>query len=234
MKYDNICCAKFVLRKNRFIAEIEIGGKVELCHVKNTGRLGELLYEGAEIFVQKSKKAERKTAYDLIGVVADGKTVNIDSLAPNAAVGEYLHRAYPDAKIVPERKYGNSRFDFYMEKGEEKGFIEVKGVTLFRDGYALFPDAPTERGIKHLLELCECVKEGFFAKVFFVICADSGGKLTFAPNRALGEDFADALVYASTNGVEVCAFDCRVGADYMEIKDSIKVEIMKGRKTECF
>ncbi len=225
MKYENIYGAIFLLRKNRFIAEIEIDGKKQLCHVKNTGRLRELLYEGADVFVEKCTSQGRKTAYDLICVLKDGKVVNIDSLAPNAAVGEYLRKIYPEAKIIPEQKYGNSRFDFYMENGEEKGFIEVKGVTLFRNGYALFPDAPTERGIKHLLELCRCVKDEYFAKVFFVICADSEEKLTFAPNRALGDDFASALKYASQNGVEVCAFDCITGADFIEIKGRINTEI---------
>lgn len=225
MKYDNICSAKFISRKNRFICEIEIDGKAEICHVKNTGRLRELLFEGVTVYVQKSSKSDRKTAYDLISVEGTGKIVNIDSFAPNIAVGEYLRKTYPDAKIVPEKKYGNSRFDFYMESGEEKGYIEVKGVTLFKDGFALFPDAPTERGIKHLLELCECAKEGYFAKVFFVIAKDSEGKLTFSPNRELYDDFADALKIAFENGVEVCAFDCRVDKDVFEIKDRINIKI---------
>lgn len=225
MNYENIRKAEFVKRINRFICEIKIDDKTELCHVKNTGRLSELLVSGAQVYVTESDKAERKTKYDLVTVVKDGEFVNIDSFAPNIAAGEYLHRVYPDAKIIPEKKYGNSRFDFYMENCGEKGFVEVKGVTLFRDGRALFPDAPTDRGIKHLYELCECKRLGYFAKVFFVVAADTKGKLCFSPNRALGDDFANALVYAENCGVEICAFDCSVTADSMTVKKQINVVI---------
>ena len=225
MRYGNIRKAEFVLRKNRFICEIEIDGKKESCHVKNTGRLRELFTEGATVYVEVSDKPERKTKYDLVAVEKDGRTVNVDSFAPNLAVGEYLRKIYPDGKVTAEKTFGNSRFDFYVENGDEKGFIEVKGVTLFRDGKALFPDAPTERGIKHLSELCECVRAGYFAKVFFIIAADFGGEITFSPNLAVGNDFSEALYRASQNGVEVCAFDCNVGADFMEIKESVNVKI---------
>lgn len=224
MKYNNVKKAEFVIRRNRFICEIMIDGKKEDCHVKNTGRLAELLIPGTEIYVEVSTKAERKTKYDLVTVVKDGKYINIDSFAPNLAVGEYLQSLYPKAKIIPEKKFGNSRFDFYVESDSEKGFVEVKGVTLFRDGKALFPDAPTERGIKHLAELSECVKQGFFAKVFFVICSDNDN-VTFSPNRAVGDSFADALIKASGSGVEVCAFNCRAGADFMTVKSRIKTDL---------
>lgn len=223
MKYNNVRKAVFVVRRNRFICEIIIDGKKEDCHVKNTGRLRELLVPGAEVYVEVSGNPARKTKYDLIAVVKDGKIINIDSFAPNLATGEYLKKIYPEGKVVAEQRFGNSRFDFYVENGDEKGFIEVKGVTLFLDGRALFPDAPTERGIKHLGELCECVKEGYFAKVFFIIAADSEDRLAFSPNTAVGDEFADALVKASENGVEICAFDCFVSEDSLGIKKRIPV-----------
>lgn len=225
MKYEGIKKAEFCLRKNRFICEILIDGKREICHVKNTGRLSELLVPGADVYVQESGNPLRKTKYDLISVKKDGTIVNIDSYAPNIAVGEYLKRMYPEAKVCPEKNYGSSRFDFYIENGDEKLFIEVKGVTLFRDGYALFPDAPTERGIKHLRELCDCVQKGYGAKAFFVIAANTEGKLRFSPNRALGDDFAKALCSAARGGVEICAFDCRVDECSMEVKERIWVEL---------
>ena len=225
MNYGNVRKAEFVKRLNRFICEIVIDTRVQLCHVKNTGRLSELLTSGAEIYVTESSNAERKTKYDLVTVVKDGEFVNIDSIAPNIATGEYLRKAYPNAKITPEKKYGNSRFDFYIENGSKKGFIEVKGVTLFRDGKALFPDAPTDRGIKHLAELCKSVNEGYFAKVFFVIAADTKGRLRFSPNRKVGEDFANALASAKNCGVEICAFDCNVTAESIAIKEQIDVVI---------
>lgn len=225
MKYENIRKAEFVRRINRFICEIKINGNTELCHVKNTGRLSELLVSGVEVYVTESAKTERKTKYDLVVVVKDGEYVNIDSFAPNIAVGEYLQLVYPEGKIYPEKKYGNSRFDFYVENGDEKIFIEVKGVTLFRDGKALFPDAPTERGIKHLKELSVCKKEGYMARVFFIISADSKGRLVFSPNRSLGEDFANTLCDAFADGVEVCAFDCVVTSELMTIKKQIDIKL---------
>ncbi len=227
MRYGNIKKAEFIVRRNRFICEILIDGKKEECHVKNTGRLKELFVPGAEVFVSVSDNPERKTKCDLVAVIKDGRIVNVDSFAPNLAMGEYLEKVYPDGTVMPERKFGNSRFDFYVETDNQKGFIEVKGVTLFRDGRALFPDAPTQRGIKHLSELCECVKQGYFAKVFFVIAADSKDELVFSPNRDIGDDFAKALITASENGVEVCAFDCDVTEDRMEIKKQIGVVLDK-------
>ncbi len=225
MKYENVRKAEFLLRRNRFVCEILIDGEREKCHVKNTGRLGELFIPGAEIYVEESRNPARKTKYDLVTVVKDGKFVNVDSFAPNLAVGEYLRSIYPNGKVIPEKKYGNSRFDFYVENGEEKRFVEVKGVTLFKDGYALFPDAPTERGIKHLSELSESLADGYLATVIFVIAADSEGALTFAPNRAVGDDFANALIEAFGRGVEVKAVDCEAFADGIVVKSEIPTEI---------
>ena len=161
MKYENIIKARFISRPNRFIAEVEIDGNIEIAHVKNTGRCKELLTEGTTVYVQKSDNPARKTKYDLITVVKNGMLINMDSQAPNKVFGEWVSQGNFAANvdlIKPECKYGNSRFDFYIEAGGRKIFAEIKGVTLEEEGIVMFPDAPTERGIKHIKELCECVK----------------------------------------------------------------------------
>ena len=171
MKYENIIKAKFINRINRFVAEIEVGGKTEICHVKNTGRCRELLLKDADIFVQKfPEDSGRKTLYDLICVIKNGMYINIDSQAPNGIFSEYAKEVFGKNAIVRrEVKYKNSRFDFYIETENRKIFAEVKGVTLEEDGICRFPDAPTERGIKHLNELCDCIDDGYEAYVIFVI-----------------------------------------------------------------
>ena len=172
MKYKNMEPARFLERPNRFVAYVEQAGKREICHVKNTGRCKELLYPGAELYVQRSENPNRKTPIDLIVVRKGEELINMDSQAPNKVVEEWLregHLCSKEAKIKPECKYGNSRFDFYIEDGERRIFMEVKGVTLEEDGVARFPDAPTERGVKHLKELAECRKAGYEAYVFFVV-----------------------------------------------------------------
>mgnify|MGYP002511549398 FL=1 len=157
MRYKNIREGRFLSRPNRFIARVEIDGQEEICHVKNTGRCRELLVPGASVFLEKSDKKERKTAYDLIAVKKGDRLINMDSQIPNRVVEEWLRKGSlfgEGAYIRPETKYGNSRFDLYLEQGERKIFMEVKGVTLEEDGIARFPDAPTKRGIKHIKELC--------------------------------------------------------------------------------
>ena len=158
MKYNNILQGKFISRPNRFIAYIEIDGKVEICHVKNTGRCRELLIPNAQVFVQKSDNPKRKTKFSLIGVIKENRIINMDSQVPNKVVHEWILRGNLFEEIVrikPEAKYNNSRFDFYIETKNEKVFIEVKGVTLENEGIVRFPDAPTERGVKHIKELCD-------------------------------------------------------------------------------
>ena len=221
MIYNNIRKAEFVIRRNRFICDIIIDGNIEKCHVKNTGRLGELLVPGAEIYVTVSDNMQRKTKYDLITVVKDGKYINVDSFAPNIVVGEYLRRLYPDGKIIAEKSFGNSRFDFYAENGVEKTYIEVKGVTLERDGIVLFPDAPTERGVKHLSELCECIKDGYSAYVLFVIQMKE--VTLFRPNDEMHKAFGDALRAADRAGVKIIAMDCSIEPDSIEIDKEVKV-----------
>ena len=172
MKYERMLEGKFISRPNRFIANIEIDGKIEVCHVKNTGRCRELLVPGAEVYVQKADNPDRKTQFDLISVYKDKMLVNMDSQAPNKVFKEWAETSgyFKNLSYIkPECKYNNSRFDFYLESDQRKIFVEVKGVTLENDGVVSFPDAPTERGIKHLKELEEAVKDGFEAYVCFII-----------------------------------------------------------------
>ncbi len=212
MKYENVVGGVFLERPNRFIAHAEIGGVFEVCHVMNTGRMRELLLPGAEIFLKTSSNPARKTKFDLIAVRRnDGEIINIDSLAPNKVAGEYAKKLFPDAEIIrPETVFGQSRFDFYIKTPTEEIFLEVKGVTLNINGQARFPDAPTERGTKHLRELIEAKKQGFRAMVLFVIAMK--GCESFAPNSSTDPKFAEALSEAKAAGVEVLAVDCRVSA----------------------
>ena len=211
MKYENIIKARFISRPNRFIAEVEIDGNIEIAHVKNTGRCKELLTEGATVYVQKFNNPARKTKYDLISVVKNGMLINMDSQAPNKVFGEWVKNSDFFANLTlakAEKTYGNSRFDYYLETETDKIFVEVKGVTLEEDGVVLFPDAPTERGVKHINELCQCVTDGYKAYIFFIIQMDD--VKYFTPNRKTHPEFADALKAAAENGVGVYALDCKV------------------------
>ena len=168
MKYECIVEAKFISRPNRFIAHVDIDGTEVVVHVKNTGRCKELLIPGCRVYLEKATNPERKTPYDLVAVDTPIGIINIDSQAPNAVVKEWLMKQDYDL-VVPEYKYGNSRIDFYMEKGEDKYLLEVKGCTLIKDGIGYFPDAPTERGVKHLRELTAAIDKGYKAMAAFVI-----------------------------------------------------------------
>ncbi len=221
MKYSNIIKAKFISRPNRFIAHAELNGETVVCHVKNTGRCKELLQSGCEVYLTESDNPARKTKYDLVAVNKNGELFNIDSYAPNIAAGEYLKQKYPFAKIYPERKFGNSRFDFYIENGDEKIIVEVKGVTLEKNGVALFPDAPTERGVKHIKELTELAGKGYRTQILFVIQTENVNCVS--PNDETHKEFGDALRFAQQNGVTVTAVNCTVTPDSMEIKDKIDV-----------
>ena len=219
MRYNNITRGIFLSRPNRFIACVLINGEECVCHVKNTGRLSELLKNGAVVYLEESTNPLRKTKYDLVAVEKDGVLFNIDSYAPNIAAGEYLKELYPDCSVRAEVKHGNSRFDFYIEGENERIFTEVKGVTLIKDGIALFPDAPTERGVKHINELIECVSEGYGARILFVIqTQDAEG---FAPNDETHRAFGDALRRARAAGVEIDAVCCTVTPDTMKISKGI-------------
>ena len=215
MKYKNTVKGKFEKRKNRFIAQVEINGNSETVHVKNTGRLGELLVPGAEVVLEQSDKPERKTKYDLISVYKENLGwVNIDSQATNKVVAEWLAgQGY--TYIKPEYKYGDSRLDFYMERGEENFLMEIKGCTLEIDGVGYFPDAPSERAVKHLRELIKAVSEGYHCIVAFVIAME--GVTEVRPNRATHPEFGQVLEQAVKAGVEVWHLNCAVKEDRLEI-----------------
>ena len=224
MRYDNTMKAIFLCRPNRFIAHIEVDGREEVCHVKNTGRCRELLTDRATIYVEHHDNPNRKTKYSLIAVEKGDLLINMDSQAPNKVVGEWLLEKEPFGKVKllkPECTYGSSRFDFYLETEAEKIFIEVKGVTLEEDGIVRFPDAPTERGIKHLEELRACVEAGYKAAVIFVVQME--GMQHFEPNEKTHPQFGEALRQARKAGVEVLAYECKVTPSSLEITKSIPV-----------
>ena len=224
MKYERIETGKFIERPNRFIAYVEIAGQKETVHVKNTGRCAELLQPGATVYVQKADNPERKTQWDLIGVKKGKRMINMDSQIPNKVVEEWIRKGnlFPHATLIrPETTYKQSRFDLYVEEGERKIFIEVKGVTLEIDGVVKFPDAPTERGVKHIKELCEALEDGYEAYVFFVI--QMKGVKYFTPNMVTHAAFGDALRNAQEQGVRILAYDCKVGKDSIEIHKEVPV-----------
>ena len=226
MKYLNIEEAVFKERPNRFIAYVETRNGREICHVKNTGRCKELLQPDATIYVQRNDNPARKTKLDLIGVKKNQYLINMDSQSPNVAVKEWLKAGNlfsETAKIYPEKKYGDSRFDFYIEDGERKAFMEVKGVTLENDGVCAFPDAPTERGVKHIRELIKCMEEGYEAYILFVIQMSPVKYLK--PNDVTHKAFGDALREAKKAGVHVLARDCRITIDSMEIMNEVEVRL---------
>lgn len=222
MKYTSITKGTFLLRPNRFIAHVCINGKTEICHVKNTGRCKELLTEGAAVFLEKSSNPNRKTMYDLISVYKGSRLINMDSQAPNSVAKEYIHRLYPDALLVkPEVSHGDSRFDYYIETPDKKIFMEVKGVTLEKDGHAMFPDAPTERGIKHIKNLIACISEGYEAAILFII--QMKGVHDFAPNDVTHKAFGDWLRTAKNAGVRIEAVDCIVTEDEIIADSPVKI-----------
>lgn len=226
MLYSNIQQGYFLSRPNRFIAHVEINGVTEICHVKNTGRCRELLTERAVVYVQQHDDSKRKTKYSLIAVRKGNLLINMDSQAPNKAVAEWLTDKQPFGEIKvmkPECRHGNSRFDFYLEAEKRKIFIEVKGVTLENDGIAMFPDAPTARGVKHLHELTDCLKQGYEAAAIFVI-QFTGAKL-FKPNYATHPEFAQALRAAQAAGVQVMALECTVTPESMCIGKSVPLQL---------
>ena len=226
MTYDNIEKARFESRPNRFIAYVSVEGKREKVHVKNTGRCRELLTENAAVFLNKSKNPKRSTCYDLVAVQKGSRLINMDSQAPNKAVQEWLEKGglFPDTVSVrPETTWRNSRFDFYVETAEDKIFIEVKGVTLEQEDVVLFPDAPSQRAVKHVTELAEAVREGYKAYVIFVVQMEN--VKYFTPNRKTQPEFADALLAARGAGVQILAYDCKVTPDSMEIGQSVPVKL---------
>ena len=224
MKYENITLGKFIARPNRFIAHVEIESETHVCHVKNTGRCKELLVPGARVVLCEGKNPARKTKYDLIAVWKGETLINMDSQAPNAVFGEWACRTpFPEnlTLLRPESTWGGSRFDFYYEAGEERGYIEVKGVTLENDGVARFPDAPTTRGARHIRELIACKEAGLGAHLVFVVQMPGISRLE--PNYATDPDFARAMEDAKRAGVNIIALGCDVKENSLEIVKSIPV-----------
>lgn len=215
MKYTNIKKATFLNRPNRFIAEVDIYGQKEIVHVKNTGRCKELLIPGCEVWLTSPGTPGRKTKYDLVAVQkSNGILFNIDSQAPNKVVKEWLLTQDYD-RVIPEYTYGDSRIDFYMEKGAERFLMEVKGCTLEIDGIGYFPDAPTERGVKHIRELIKAKKAGYHAILAFVIQMDGVNEVR--ANVETHPEFGEALEEARKAGVEVMFLKCHVEADEVVI-----------------
>lgn len=224
MRYEGMLEARFLSRPNRFVAMVELEGQEVVCHVKNTGRCRELLIPGAAVYIQKAVNPQRKTPYDLIAVRKDGRLINMDSAAPNQVFGEWARAGHllPEPVLVKaEAKRGASRLDFYIESKSRRAWVEVKGVTLEENGHVRFPDAPTERGVKHLQELEGCVRDGYEAYAVFVIQME--GVTDFSPNWDTHPAFGEALVHAAQNGVQVLALDCTVAPDSLSIRQPVPV-----------
>ena len=226
MEYQHIKQGYFLARPNRFIAHVELDGEEVVCHVKNTGRCRELLTPRAVVYLEESDNPNRKTRYDLVGVEKGKRKINMDSQAPNQVFGERARGGGFRSdliKLQSETTYGNSRFDFYWESSGKRGFVEVKGVTLEEDGVVLFPDAPTQRGIKHLEELVAAKAAGYEAAVCFVIQME--GVKCFRPNDRTHPEFGAALRKAAWAGVEILAVDCTVERDRLQIRERVPVEL---------
>jgi sugar fermentation stimulation protein A len=229
MIYENMVKATFIKRPNRFIAHCIVNGKEEVVHVKNTGKCRELLIEGCTVYLQEHDNPNRKTKYSLISVLKGDRLINMDSQVPNKVVYEALVSKdiiLPDLDeeityIKAEKTYKSSRFDIYIETKNKKAFVEVKGVTLEEDGVVLFPDAKTERGVKHINELVEASKDGYISYILFVI--QMKGVNYFTPNTKMHEEFANVLKSASLNKVNVLAYDCNVDYESISINEKVKV-----------
>ena len=232
MNYKKIVQATFIERPNRFIAYCKINETIEKVHVKNTGRCRELLTPNCTVYLEESDNPNRKTKYSLIAVQKGNRLINMDSQVPNKVVQEALINktiVLPglDEEITfikSEKTYGNSRFDIYLESKNKKAFIEIKGVTLEEDGVVLFPDAKTERGVKHIKELIEAKKDGYHSYVVFVV--QMKDVKYFTPNIKMHKELGDALIEAQNAGVNILAYDCEVTPNSIEIKDEVNVKLL--------
>lgn len=227
MHYSNCTAGTFLSRPNRFVAQVALDGRAETCHVKNTGRCRELLIPGCRVYLTRSDNPARKTKYDLIAVekeTARGPLlINMDAQAPNRIFAQWIRQQEPGIAVHPEYRYGDSRLDFCLERPEGLHLVEVKGVTLEREGHCLFPDAPTERGVRHLHELMRAVEEGHRATAFFVI--QMADVLDFAPNDATHPAFGEALREAARRGVEIAAYTCRVTPETVTLDAPVPVRL---------
>jgi len=224
MRYGQVKKGVFLSRPNRFIAHVALDGVETVCHVKNTGRCRELLVPGAAVYLEKGTNPDRKTAYDLIAVEKNGKLINMDAQAPNKAFAEWALQFDPAATAVhSEYRFGHSRLDFCLETPQGLHLVEVKGVTLEENGHTRFPDAPTERGVKHLHELMHAVAMGHRATAFFVI--QMADVTDFAPNDTTHPAFGEALRQAKEAGVNIAAYCCRVTPDSLEIDRPVEIRL---------
>ena len=225
MRYENMTPGIFLSRPNRFIAHIEIDGAVEICHVKNTGRCRELLVPGCTVWCQRSDNPNRKTKFDLIAVRKGDRLINMDSQAPNKAAGEWLaDRGLGEiSELRPEVRHGDSRYDFSFLKDGKRCFLEVKGCTLEEDGVCAFPDAPTERGAKHIRGLTEAALAGYGAYILFVI--QMSDVKYIRPHDETDPAFGAALREAAQNGVHILAMDCAITPDTMDIRLPVLVKL---------
>ncbi len=233
MRYENITEGIFLKRPNRFIAHVEIDKRVQVCHVKNTGRCRELLVPGTPVFLEKSSNPNRKTQYDLIAVKKGNRLINMDSQIPNKVVEEWLLKGnlFGEGAVVKrEVTYGNSRFDLYIETPDKKCFMEIKGVTLEEDGVVRFPDAPTQRGVKHVKELCRCIEDGYQAYIMFVIQMED--VRYFEPNEATHPEFGEALREAQKAGVHILAYACDVRKDLINLSKPVRVYLNGKRESK--
>lgn len=223
-----MCEGIFLERPNRFIANVLIDGKKEKVHVKNTGRCKEILTKGTKVYLEKSNNPNRKTKYSLISAYKEDQLINIDSQVPNKVVFDAIKsnriKELENIKVLKrEVTFGNSRFDLYFEKDNESGFIEVKGVTLENNGLSLFPDAPTERGTKHIKEMIKVVESGLKGYIFFLIQMEN--IKYFTPNTSMDEKFSNALIEANKKGVNILAYNSIVKEDSIKINEKIEVLI---------
>lgn len=228
LNYKNIQKGTFISRPNRFIAYCKINEKEEICHVKNTGRCKELLIRGCEVYLEKSDKISRKTKYDIIAVNKSGILINMDSQAPNKAVLEWLNSQKPfgdDMEAYAEQTYGKSRFDFLLKsnKTDRKIYLEVKGCTLERDGIALFPDAPTARGVKHVNELMTCIENGMEGAILILV--QMSGVKYFTPNYETHKEFGEALKKAKEKGAAILCYDSIVTPDSIKVGNPVEIRL---------
>ena len=229
MKYEKIVQGVFIERPNRFVAKVEIDSRIETVHVKNTGRCRELLPAGATVYLADEEGKTRKTRYDLVAALKESRIINMDSQAPNAVVKEALQQGLILRDVIsvkPEFTYGDSRFDFFVQTANHpKGaFIEVKGVTLEKNNVALFPDAPTERGIKHIKELINATRIGY--KTFIIFIIQMADVKYFSPNVDTHKEFTKTLKEAAENNVSILAYDCNITPNSIELSNNITIKLI--------
>lgn len=231
MQYGKIHPAIFLARPNRFVAQVQMGKQKVLCHVKNTGRCRELLVPGANVYLEACKNPNRKTKYDLVAVEKGTRLINMDAQAPNSVFAQWAKAGHFRKHLTllrPETTFSNSRFDFYWESFDSRGFVEVKGVTLEEDGVVRFPDAPTLRGVKHLEELIAARQAGYEAAICFIVQMQDVA--WFEPNDRTHPEFGAALRRAAASGVEILALDCTVTPRSLEARQAVPVRLSNGTK----